>query len=107
MMKTLYVAIGVLWLCSWVGGPAVSAFHASSLIAATTAEITAQPGSPTGDAVTGRSPVEARDSEEPRLDVLGNEIEDAVADYRVDLGGDVYERHSPETAVPRLGSPSS
>jgi hypothetical protein len=51
--------------------------------------------------------MESSNSPEPRVDLLGNEIEDAVADYRVDLGGDVYERHSPETALLRLGSPSS
>jgi hypothetical protein len=42
---------------------------------------------------------------EPHVDVFGNEIEDAVTDYRIDSTGDVYERHSPETEVPRLGPP--
>ena len=41
----------------------------------------------------------------PHLDVYGNEIENAVTDYRIDSAGDVYERHSPETEVPRLGPP--
>ena len=44
-------------------------------------------------------------SAEPHVDVYGNEIEDAVSDYRIDPAGDVYERHSPETEVPRLGPP--
>jgi hypothetical protein len=44
---------------------------------------------------------------QPRLDVYGNEIDDAVTDYRIDPRGDVYERHSPETEVPRLGPPVS
>lgn len=38
----------------------------------------------------------------PRLDVYGNEIEDAIGDYRIDPRGDVYESHSPDTEVPRL-----
>ena len=42
---------------------------------------------------------------EPHFDVYGNEIEDAVTDYRIEPAGDVYERHSPETEVPRLGPP--
>ena len=42
---------------------------------------------------------------ESHFDVYGNEIEDAVTDYRIDPAGDVYERHSPETEVPRLGPP--
>lgn len=46
-------------------------------------------------------------SAEPHLDVYGNEIEDAVTDYRIDSAGGVYERHSPETEVPRLGPPVS
>jgi hypothetical protein len=42
-----------------------------------------------------------------RVDVYGNEIETAVGDYRIDLRGDVYERHSPETALPDLSSPGT
>ena len=42
----------------------------------------------------------------PRLDLYGNEIEDAVGDYRIDVRGDIYERHSPETEVTRLAAPS-
>jgi hypothetical protein len=42
---------------------------------------------------------------EPRVDVYGNEVEDAVSDYRIDPGGDVYENHAPDTEVARLTSP--
>jgi len=42
----------------------------------------------------------------PRFDLYGNEIEDAVGDYRIDVRGHIYERHSPDTEVTRLGSPS-
>ena len=42
---------------------------------------------------------------EPRVDRYGNEIEDAVGDYRIDPGGDVYESHSPDTEVTRLSVP--
>jgi hypothetical protein len=38
----------------------------------------------------------------PRLDRYGNEIETAIGDYRVDPLGDMYERHSPDTALPQL-----
>jgi hypothetical protein len=44
---------------------------------------------------------------EPRIDLYGNEIEDAVGDYRIDPRGDIYERHSPETEVTQLAAPSS
>jgi len=42
---------------------------------------------------------------QPHLDVYGNEIEDAITDYRIDTGGLVYERHSPETEVAHLDPP--
>ena len=42
---------------------------------------------------------------ESHLDVYGNEVQDAITDYRVDTQGVVYENHSPETEVPHLGPP--
>ncbi len=39
----------------------------------------------------------------PQVDLFGNEVDEAVGDYRVDITGDVYERHSPDTEVPKLG----
>jgi hypothetical protein len=43
----------------------------------------------------------------PRIDLYGNEVEDALGDYRIDFDGEVYERHSPDTDVSRLKSPSA
>ena len=40
------------------------------------------------------------------VDRYGNQIEEAMGDYRVDPRGDIFERHSPTTAVPRLPDPS-
>lgn len=40
-----------------------------------------------------------------RRDVYGNDITDAVATYKFDAAGSVYEEHSPETEVPRLQPP--
>jgi hypothetical protein len=39
------------------------------------------------------------------LDFNGNEVRRAIARYKVDPLGAVYEEHSPDTEVPRLGSP--
>jgi hypothetical protein len=39
------------------------------------------------------------------VDFNGNEVRPAVAQYKVDPTGALYEEHSPETEVPRLGSP--
>ena len=49
----------------------------------------------------------ARDDDwaEPHLDLNGNEIDDAVGDYRVDQRGELYERHAPDTALLHLGPP--
>lgn len=57
--------------------------------------------------VTGRLQDIPRHVLQPQLDVYGNEIEDAITDYRIDTGGVVYERHAPDTEVPRLGPPLS
>jgi hypothetical protein len=37
-----------------------------------------------------------------RRDLYGNEIDEAVGDYRIDERGEIYERHSPDTAVLKL-----
>ena len=44
------------------------------------------------------------DWDQPRVDLNGNEIDDAVGDYRIDGRGELYERHAPDTALPHLGS---
>lgn len=38
----------------------------------------------------------------PRIDLYGNQIDEAVGDYRVDPRGELYERHAPDTAVLKL-----
>ncbi len=40
-----------------------------------------------------------------RIDIYGNPIEAAAGDYRLDIRGDLYENHSPDTAILALGSP--
>lgn len=40
----------------------------------------------------------------PRIDLYGNQIDEAVGDYRVDPRGELYERHAPDTAVLKLTS---
>jgi hypothetical protein len=50
-------------------------------------------------------PTGNHDWAEPRVDLNGNEIDDAVSDYRVDGRGELYERHAPDTALLRLSAP--
>jgi len=40
-------------------------------------------------------------------DLYGNEVTDAVATYTFDRSGSLYELHSPQTELPRLGIPKS
>jgi hypothetical protein len=47
----------------------------------------------------------ARTEETDTIDLYGNEVSDAVAKYKLDATGAVYETHSPQTEVPRLGAP--
>jgi hypothetical protein len=42
---------------------------------------------------------------QPRVDIYGNRIDQAVGDYRVDPRGDLYERHAPDSALLKLGPP--
>jgi hypothetical protein len=51
------------------------------------------------------APVVAVD--DPVVDVYGNEVTEAVATYKLDSSGAIYEEHSPQTEVPRLGSPKT
>jgi len=53
-----------------------------------------------------RSAVVSMDSEDD-VDAYGNEVTPAVAEYSLDPTGSPYERHSPQTELPRLGSPKS
>ena len=41
------------------------------------------------------------------VDLYGNEITDAVAKYKLDASGMLYEMHSPDTEVPRLKPPKT
>jgi len=45
--------------------------------------------------------------EDPDVDLYGNDITAAVAKYKLDSDGSLYELHSPQTQLPRLGSPRS
>lgn len=42
---------------------------------------------------------------ETATDLLGNEVTDAVARYKFDATGSLYEVHSPQTEVPHLRAP--
>jgi len=41
------------------------------------------------------------------IDLYGNDVSSAVATYSFDALGSLYEEHSPQTELPRLGSPKT
>jgi hypothetical protein len=68
----------------------------------------AQSASHTATVIDNRAramPSRNDDWADPRVDLNGNEIDDAVSDYRVDGRGELYERHAPDTALLRLSAP--
>jgi hypothetical protein len=50
------------------------------------------------------SPAREREDDND-IDLYGNDVSDAVAKYKLDSDGSLYELHSPQTQLPRLGSP--
>jgi hypothetical protein len=52
-------------------------------------------------------PVEGEPNEDEAIDMYGNRVTPAVATYQLDDAGTLYEVHSPQTQLPRLGSPKS
>ncbi|HUR34720.1 MAG TPA: hypothetical protein VM032_13045 [Vicinamibacterales bacterium] len=65
---------------------------------------------PSHDAGWSALPVPLLDDPEPeqeQRDLYGNDISDAVAKYKSDRSGSVYEEHSPQTEVARLKPPTT
>ena len=97
-MKSLRIVLGtfgatlfMVWLGAWSAAAGQSAVSPGNLqIPIPT--VSASEEMELGDAVVDR---------------YGNEVERAVTDYRIDHRGDVYERHSPQTALPRLARAES
>jgi hypothetical protein len=44
---------------------------------------------------------------ESRTALQGDEVSDAIATYGIDGSGNLYEVHSPQTEVPKLGRPTT
>ena len=53
------------------------------------------------------SPLADPDQEEGPADIFGNPVTDAVARYKFDATGSLYELHSPQTEVPKLRPPKT
>ncbi len=87
--------------------------------AATVRPVLAAKAAPSSTAPQDSSPMFARpvdprdgsvsDDDDPdggaQVDLQGDEVTSAVARYRFDAQGNIYETHAPHTEVPRLGTP--
>ena len=76
------------------GSPVPAAAISSAPAGGHLAEVREKPGEP-ADGAAGFT------------DLYGNEVTDAVATYTFDQQGSLYELHSPQTELPRLGIPKS
>ena len=70
------------------------------------------PDAPLKSATRADAMLEPGESDSPdgaqgTVDLFGNDVSDAVARYRLDATGSLYEVHSPQTEIPKLGSPKS
>ena len=75
-----------------------------------TRSVELQTGTPavvTGTPAVDRASLRAFDEADGVVDLYGNEVSDAVARYTLDPAGSLYELHSPQTELTRLGSPKS
>lgn len=81
----------------WTTRSATRQMHASTRHAPDTTSVI--------DNASRALPDRDHDWAEPRLDLNGNEIDEAVGDYRIDARGEMYERHAPDTALLHLTAP--
>jgi hypothetical protein len=88
---TVAAIVSILLMCAILSSPSAAADVAKS-----------SPASPFMD--VDQPP---HDESDGTVDLLGNEVIDAVAKYRLDATGALYELHSPQTELPRLGSPKT
>ena len=103
-MSRLRLLMGVLWVLAAVAGyemwtPSASPGpRAARLTETTSISIPLVEHAGAEEASTTADP-----DTQPQFDVYGNQIDDAVGDYRVDPRGDLYEQHAPDTALLKLG----
>ena len=106
-MTPLRVLVAALWLATLLGGSHIGAKYAESqpisIVTQPHADTTSFIDGIPSDLMQGKGAQE--DWAPARVDLNGNEIDDAVGDYRVDLRGEMYERHAPNTALPHRGAP--
>lgn len=95
--------VAILWLCA-LFSLSVHRLPDDRARPVPAAEFAPASGS---SAIVGTQSNEDRDEADGTVDLLGNDVSDAVARYTLDATGALYEVHSPQTEIPKLGSPKS
>lgn len=101
-MVLLRWLLAVMWVVAFLSGRALLNISTAVSDGANTVAARASRGS-ANPASDFQSPTVSR---EPRIDLYGNPIDEAMGDYRLDGRGDLYERHAPDTALLKLAPPS-
>jgi hypothetical protein len=93
----MLISLGARGLCvdGVVGDPPISSTGA---VEATSPDLAG---------VSMASPTRRDDDFDEPVDLYGNEVTAAVAQYKLDGRGALYELHSPETELPQLAPPKS
>ena len=84
-----------------VGGAVMTAVMLASFAVGSTTATTEVPAPASEPEVWAAPPAAAR------VDLYGNEIEAAITEYHIDLRGELYERHAPQTALPEPKRPGA
>ena len=105
-MKALTRVAATAGFAILVGGASLTPQLATSEDTALAATPSA-PHAPRAAAVTTGDDRDADDPNDAFTDLYGNEVSDAIATYTFDQSGSLYELHSPQTELPRLGIPKS
>ena len=103
----LAIAVPLLLFCAVVTPQLVTPSHSVTLAATPTAPVADLIDLPTAPGKTPLDVEPQNEDEDGVADLYGNEITPAVAKYSFDATGSLYELHSPQTELPRLGSPKS
>jgi hypothetical protein len=102
--KTLVITAPVILACVVFAPPLVTRSQSATRPDAATPSVDVRRTSLWSEVPEGEVPGnEAPDD----LDLYGNEVTDAVAKYRFDASGSLYELHSPQTEVPKLAPPKT
>ena len=105
LFRAIAVSIVVVFLIAGRGMWNAVATPAEARALGSVSQTTAIPDGFFDDPLRGNDLLRDDEVAQPTVDLFGNEIDEAVGDYRVDIRGDIYERHSPDTEVPKLGPP--